>query len=126
MQPKKRTPTHPGEVLLEEFLEPLAVTQLALAEHIGVPVQRVNAIVRGKRRISPLVGTSYTVVSGLMDMALDIKAYTASEEDRKRYLEFLATIGGRVSYRIQQHRVRFAVIAEKYWDALLFLRGSSA
>jgi len=53
MQPKKRTPTHPGEILLEEFLEPLAVTQLALAEHIGVPVQRVNEIVKGKRGISP-------------------------------------------------------------------------
>lgn len=51
MHPKRRIPTHPGEVLLEEFLEPLGVTQVALAEHIGVPVQRVNAIVRGRRGV---------------------------------------------------------------------------
>lgn len=40
MLPKKRVPTHPGEVLLEEFLEPLGLTQFALAAHLGVPVQR--------------------------------------------------------------------------------------
>ena len=50
MQPKKRAPTHPGEVLLEEFLDPLGVTQVELARHLEVPVQRVNEIVRGKRR----------------------------------------------------------------------------
>jgi len=53
MIPKKRTPVHPGVVLLEEFLEPLGLTQVELAAHIGVPVQRVNEIVRGKRGITP-------------------------------------------------------------------------
>ncbi len=53
MIPKNRIPTHPGEILFEEFLGPLAVTQVALADHIGVPVQRVNEIVRGKRGVSP-------------------------------------------------------------------------
>jgi addiction module HigA family antidote len=53
MQAKKRIPTHPGEVLLTEFLEPLAITQVDLAAHIGVPVQRVNEIVRGRRGVSP-------------------------------------------------------------------------
>jgi addiction module HigA family antidote len=53
MVPKNRVPTHPGEVLLEEFLSPLGITQVQLAEHIGVPVQRVNEIVRGKRGITP-------------------------------------------------------------------------
>lgn len=53
MIPDNRIPTHPGEVLLEEFLEPLSVTQKALAEHIGVPLQRVNEIVRGRRGVSP-------------------------------------------------------------------------
>lgn len=48
-----RTPTHPGEVLLEEFLMPLGVTQVALARHLGVSVQRVNELVRGKRGITP-------------------------------------------------------------------------
>ncbi|MGI9197628.1 MAG: HigA family addiction module antitoxin [Candidatus Nanopelagicales bacterium] len=46
-------PTHPGEILLLEFLEPLGITQVALAAHVGVPVQRINEIVRGKRGVTP-------------------------------------------------------------------------
>jgi addiction module HigA family antidote len=53
MLPENRIPTHPGEILLEEFLNPLGLTQVAFAGHIGVPVQRVNEIVRGKRGITP-------------------------------------------------------------------------
>ena len=53
MIPKNRVPTHPGEILAEEFLRPLGVTQVELASHIGVPVQRVNEIVRGKRGVTP-------------------------------------------------------------------------
>ena len=53
MLPKHRIPTHPGEILLEEFLSPLEVTQVAFAEHIGVSVQRVNELIRGKRGITP-------------------------------------------------------------------------
>ena len=53
MLPEDRIPTHPGEVLLDDFLEPLGVTQKALAEHIGVPLQRVNEIVKGRRGVSP-------------------------------------------------------------------------
>ena len=53
MQPKNRVPSHPGLILLEEFLTPLAVTQVDFAAHIGVPIQRVNEIVRGKRGVSP-------------------------------------------------------------------------
>ena len=53
MQPEKRVPTHPGEVLREEFLVPLGQTQVALAAHIGVSVQRINELVRGKRGVTP-------------------------------------------------------------------------
>jgi addiction module HigA family antidote len=53
MQPAHRVPTHPGEVLLEEFLVPLGQTQVALAEHLGVPTQRINELVRGKRGVTP-------------------------------------------------------------------------
>lgn len=45
-------PIHPGEVLLEEFLTPLGVTQHHLAVSIGVPPRRINEIVHGKRRIT--------------------------------------------------------------------------
>jgi addiction module HigA family antidote len=44
---------HPGEVLLEEFLTPLGITQYRLAQSISVPARRINEIVHGKRAISP-------------------------------------------------------------------------
>jgi addiction module HigA family antidote len=52
MSLKKRIPTPPGEILSEEFLRPLGITQTALARHIGVPIRRVNEIVRGRRAVS--------------------------------------------------------------------------
>ncbi|MGH3733442.1 MAG: HigA family addiction module antitoxin [Acidimicrobiales bacterium] len=45
-------PIHPGEILLEEFLEPLGVSQNGLANAIGVPPRRINEIIHGKRRIT--------------------------------------------------------------------------
>ena len=53
MIPENRIPIHPGQILAEEFLEPMEMTQVALALHLGVPTQRINEIVRGKRGISP-------------------------------------------------------------------------
>ncbi len=49
MIPRHRQPTHPGEILLQEFLEPMRLTQLELAHRMGVPVQRVNTLINGKR-----------------------------------------------------------------------------
>ncbi len=46
-------PIHPGEILLEEFLQPLEISQYRLAKDIGVPPRRINEIVQGKRAISP-------------------------------------------------------------------------
>lgn len=51
--PKYRPPTHPGEMLLKEFLEPMQITQQTLAQAIEVPYQRVNELVNGKRGITP-------------------------------------------------------------------------
>ncbi|MCC6604119.1 MAG: HigA family addiction module antidote protein [Anaerolineae bacterium] len=45
-------PIHPGEILLEEFLEPMNITQYRLAKDIGVPPRRINEIVQGKRAVS--------------------------------------------------------------------------
>ena len=45
-------PIHPGEILMEEFLEPLEVSQNRLAVAIGVPPRRINEIIHGKRRIT--------------------------------------------------------------------------
>ena len=51
--PTHRTPTHPGEMLLEEFLKPMGIAQRELANAIHVPYQRVNEIVNGRRGITP-------------------------------------------------------------------------
>lgn len=51
--PTHRAPTHPGEMLLEEFLIPLGLTQRDLAEGIRVPYQRINEVVRGRRGMTP-------------------------------------------------------------------------
>ena len=51
--PKHRPPTHPGEMLLEEFLKPLALTQRDLAEQIGVSYPRVNELIHAKRGVTP-------------------------------------------------------------------------
>ena len=52
MIPKHRSPTHPGEVLIEEFLVPMRISQVELARRMGVPVQRVNTLINGKRDMS--------------------------------------------------------------------------
>ncbi len=51
--PTNRTPTHPGEMLLEEFLTPMGLTQRQLASAIKVPYQRVNDLVNGRRNLTP-------------------------------------------------------------------------
>ncbi len=53
MNKKKLAPIHPGEILLEEFLKPLGISQYKLANDISVPPRRINEIVLGKRAISP-------------------------------------------------------------------------
>lgn len=51
--PQRRPPTHPGEMLLEEFLKPLGISQSALAARLGVSFPRLNEVVRGKRGVTP-------------------------------------------------------------------------
>ena len=52
MKTKKIQPIHPGEILMEEFLNPLGLSQNQLANDIGVPPRRINEIIHGKRRIT--------------------------------------------------------------------------
>jgi addiction module HigA family antidote len=49
---KKLDPIHPGEILLEEFLGPMGISQYRIAKDISVPARRINEIVHGKRSIS--------------------------------------------------------------------------
>ena len=71
MIPENRIPTHPGVILSQEFLVPLGISQVAFAAHLGVPVQRINELIRGKRGLTPqnrmaaLAGTQYH--AGVLD-----------------------------------------------------------
>lgn len=81
----KLAPVHPGEVLLEEFLKPMGISQNHLAIRISVPARRINEIVLGKRRITAdtalrlaqYFGTSAKFWLGLqMDYDLDVTSDT--------------------------------------------------
>jgi len=53
MLPSHRLATHPGKILLQEFLEPMNLTQAHLSRSLGIPLNRVNELIRGKRGITP-------------------------------------------------------------------------
>ena len=50
---KRRRPAHPGQILLEKFLVPRELSQIRLAKHLRIPMQRINQLVNGKRGITP-------------------------------------------------------------------------
>ncbi len=53
MLPSHRIATHPGQILLQEFLKPLGLTQTELARSLAIPLNRMNELVRGKRGVTP-------------------------------------------------------------------------
>jgi antitoxin HigA-1 len=63
----KLPPIHPGEILLEEYLRPLGITQYRLAKDLGVPQHRIGEIVAGRRAISPDTGLRLSRYFGLND-----------------------------------------------------------
>ncbi len=79
-------PIHPGEVLMEEYLEPLGITQHRLAIAIGVPPRRINEIVHGKRRITA-------------DTALRMARYFGTSE------RFWMNLQGRYDLEVERDRL---------------------
>ena len=84
--PTHRTPTHPGEMLLEEFLRPIGITQRELANAINVPYQRVNEIINGRRGITPSTALRLAKVFGVsagfwMNMQLRWDLYFARKSE---------------------------------------------
>lgn len=80
-------PIHPGEILLEEFLQPLEISQYRLAKDIGVPVRRINEIVLGKRRITADTALRLSRYFGLSErfwMNLQSRYDLELEKDRLR------------------------------------------
>ena len=63
--PRNRPPTHPGEMLLEEFIKPLELTQTELSRHLGVSYPRLNEIIKGKRSVTPDTALRLSRVLGM-------------------------------------------------------------
>ena len=86
-------PIHPGEILLEEFLEPMDISQYRLAKDIGVPPRRINEIVKGKRGISA-------------DTALRLSRYFGTSE------RFWMNLQSRYDLEVEKDRLKGRLEAE--------------
>ncbi len=90
--PTNREPTHPGEMLLEEFLEPMGITQRQLADAIHVPYQRVNELVNKKRGITPSTALRLAKFFGMtadfwLNLQIRLDIYRAQEKEREELAE---------------------------------------
>jgi antitoxin HigA-1 len=86
--PTSRAPTHPGEILVEEFLRPMGLTQRELAKAIHVPYQRVNELVNGRRGITPSTALRLAKYFGMsagfwMNLQLRWDLYHAQQSEQK-------------------------------------------
>ncbi len=86
--PTHRVPTHPGEMLLEEFLRPMGLTQRELAQAIRVPYQRINELVNGRRGITPSTALRLAKYFGMsagfwMNLQLRWDLYHAQQSEAK-------------------------------------------
>ena len=86
--PTHREPTHPGEMLLEEFLKPMGITQRELADFIKVPYQRVNEIINKKRGITPSTALRLAKFFGMtedfwLNLQLRWDLYRAKQKEKK-------------------------------------------
>jgi antitoxin HigA-1 len=84
MIPKNRKPSHPGVILREEFLRPMNLSQVELARRMGVPIQRVNTLVNGKRDMTAetailLARELKTSSEFWMNLQVSVDLYNASK-----------------------------------------------
>ena len=94
--PTNRTPTHPGEMLVEEFLKPMGITQRDLADAIHVPYQRINELVNRKRGVTPSTALRLARFFGMsadfwlnLQMRWDLyKAKESEKQDIEEIQEF--------------------------------------
>lgn len=108
--PTDRFPTHPGEMLLEEFLAPLGITQRQLADAIHVPYQRINEIVKGRRGVTPGTALRLARFFGMspdfwMNMQLRWDLYHAQLSERdtlKTISRFIPTSDRKAKYKAQK------------------------
>lgn len=89
--PEKRPPTHPGEMLLEEFIKPLGIPQTELAEWMGVSYPRLNELIHGKRGVTPDTALRLEQVFGMsaqfwLNLQLVWDLYHASHSSEARVI----------------------------------------
>lgn len=85
MSDKRLPPIHPGEILLEEFLKPMGISQYRLAKATSVPARRINEIVHGKRSITADTALRFSKFFGMSDrfwMNLQTRYDIEMEKDR--------------------------------------------
>jgi antitoxin HigA-1 len=92
MIPKYRSPTPPGEILLTEFLQPMGISQVEAARRLGIPLNRLNEVIRGRRgitadtalRLGRMLNTSPEFWMNLQ-MATDLSRAARVAEERGEY-----------------------------------------
>ena len=86
--PTSRQPTHPGEMLREEFLIPMNLTQKELADSIQVPYQRINEIISGKRGVTPSTALRLAKYFGMsadfwLNLQIKFDLYLAQKKEKQ-------------------------------------------
>ena len=99
--PQGRPPTHPGEMLLEEFVKPLAISQSAFAVRLGVSFPRLNEIIRGKRSVTPDTALRLARVIGMpadfwLGLQLDWDLWHAVRSEKTAEIDQLEPLTGPV------------------------------
>lgn len=84
----QRPPPHPGEVLDEQYLRPRGMTQVECAKHLGIPIQRLNGLIRGRRSVTPetallLAAEFGTTPQFWMHLQVDVDLWEAAERRAK-------------------------------------------
>ena len=99
MSARKLPPIHPGEILLEEFLKPMDISQYRLAKAVSVPARRINEIVHGKRSITADTTLRLSLFFGMSDrfwLNLQTKYDLEVEKDR---------LGSRLKSEVELYKV---------------------
>jgi addiction module HigA family antidote len=95
--PKNRAPTHPGEMLLEEFLKPMGITQSDFATRLGVSFPRLNEIIKGRRGVTPDTALRLAKVLGMsadfwLGLQLDWDLWNAMQSKQYAEIEHLQPV----------------------------------
>ena len=99
MSAKKLPPIHPGEILLEEFLKPMDISQYRLAKAVSVPARRINEIVHGKRSVTANTALRLSMFFGMSDrfwLNLQTRYDLEVEKDR---------LGSRLKSEVELYKV---------------------